>query len=401
MSARLAFCESRREWILELTARLARLESPTTDKAAADRCGAEIAAIAEGLGGRVARLRRAEVADHLRAEFGGGERQLLLLGHFDTVWPVGQLARMPVALQGDRLHGPGVYDMKAGIALGLLAIEAALAIDPPRDRRLVLLLTSDEETGSATSREVIEAEARRSEAVFVLEPALAGGGVKTRRKGVGVFELVVHGVAAHAGVDPGRGSSAIHELARQIVALSALPEFDRGISVNVGRVSGGTRSNVVAERAEAEIDVRVDTMADAERVERVFRSLKAVTPGTRVEVSGGINRPPMERTPGVAALYEAAREIAAGMGFALAEGGTGGASDGNFTAALGVPTLDGLGAVGDGAHALHEHVIVGELPRRAALLAELLATLDLDALGGAAARPPAERESPAAQADPS
>lgn len=384
MSARLAFCESRRAWLVDLTTRLARLESPTTDKAAADRCGAEIAAAVEGLGGRVTRLPRAEVADHLRAEFGRGGRQLLLLGHFDTVWPVGQLARMPVELRGDRLHGPGVYDMKAGIAIGLLAIEAVLAVEPPRDRRLVLLLTSDEETGSATSREVIEAEARRSEAVFVLEPALAGGGVKTRRKGVGVFELVVHGVAAHAGVDPGRGASAIHELARQIVALSALQDLDRGVSVNVGLVRGGTRSNVVAERAEAEVDVRVDTMADAGRVERALRGLTAVTPGARLEVSGGFNRPPMERTPGVAALYEAARDIAAGLGFALGEGGTGGASDGNFTAALGVPTLDGLGAVGDGAHALHEHVIVGELPRRAALVAELLAALDLDALRRAA-----------------
>jgi glutamate carboxypeptidase len=380
MSAWLAFCTSRREWLLDLTARLARLESPTTDKAAADRCGAEIAAAIGALGGRLVRLPRVEVADHLRAEFGGGNRQLLLLGHFDTVWPVGQLARMPVELRGNRLYGPGVYDMKAGIALGLLAIEAALAIDPPGDRRFVLLLTSDEETGSATSRAVIEQEARRSEAVFVLEPALAGGGVKTRRKGVGVFRLVVHGVAAHAGIDPGRGASAIHELARQIVALSALQDLERGVSVNVGRVSGGTRSNVVAERAEAEVDVRVDRAADAARLERAVRGLRVATPGTRIEVSGGIDRPPMERTPGVAALYEAARAVAAGLGFALDEGATGGASDGNFTAALGVPTLDGLGAVGDGAHALHEHIIVDELPRRAALLAALLATLDLDAL---------------------
>jgi glutamate carboxypeptidase len=197
---------------------------------------------------------------------------------------------------------------------------------------------------------------------------------------VGVFRIVVHGVAAHAGVDPGRGASAIHELARQIVALSALQDLERGVSVNVGRVSGGTRSNVVAERAEAEVDVRVDRAADAARLERAVRGLRVATPGTRIEVSGGIDRPPMERTPGVAALYEAARAVAAGLGFALDEGATGGASDGNFTAALGVPTLDGLGAVGDGAHALHEHIIVDELPRRAALLAALLATLDLDAL---------------------
>lgn len=383
MSARLAFCTSRREWLLDLTARLARLESPTTDKAAADRCGAEIAAAIGALGGRLVRLPRTDVADHLRAEFGVGGRQLLLLGHFDTVWPVGQLARMPVELRDGRLHGPGVYDMKAGIAVGLLAIEAALAIDPPGDRRFVLLLTSDEETGSATSRAVIEEEARRSEAVFVLEPALAGGGVKTRRKGVGVFRIVVHGVAAHAGVDPGRGASAIHELARHIVAVSALQDLERGVSVNVGRVCGGTRSNVVAERAEAEVDVRVGRAADAARIERAVRGLSVATPGTRIEVSGGIDRPPMERTPGVAALYEAARAVAAGLGFALDEGATGGASDGNFTAALGVPTLDGLGAVGDGAHALHEHIIVDELPRRAALLAELLATLDLDALRAA------------------
>jgi glutamate carboxypeptidase len=368
----LDFCDARRDWLRDTITTLARHESPSTDKAALDACAGVIDSLCRVAGGRVTRLPRQDAGDHLLVEFGCGERQLLLLAHYDTVWPVGQLARMPVEVRDGRLFGPGVYDMKAGLVMGLLALQACGETGPAPAHRLVFLITSDEEVGSHTSRAAIEEEARRSEAVFVLEPALADGRVKTSRKGVGVFTLRARGISAHAGVDPGKGASAIHELARQVTAIAALADPARGVSVNVGLIAGGTRSNVIAEEAWAEVDVRVPTREDAVRVETALRGRAAELPGTYLEVTGGINRPPMERTPAVIALFERARDLAARLGFVLGEGGTGGASDGNFTGALGVPTLDGLGALGDGAHALHEHVVLDELPRRAALLAGLL-----------------------------
>ena len=235
-----------------------------------------------------------------------------------------------------------------------------------------MLWTTDEETGSATSRAIIEAEALKSEAVLVLEPALAGGALKTSRKGIGQYEVVAHGVSAHAGVDPTKGVNAIRELATQVLALDALRDLERGVSVNVGVIRGGTRSNVVPDRASALVDVRVATLADADRLDQAMRALTATTAGARLEVGGGVNRPPMERSAGVARLFGVAREVAGELGIDLREGGTGGGSDGNFTAALGIPTLDGLGAIGDGAHALHEHVELEVLVPRAALLAGLL-----------------------------
>jgi glutamate carboxypeptidase len=371
----LGFCSSQREWAVETTRALTALESPTTDKAAVDRCGAEIGRLLGRIGGRVDRLSRAHAGDHLLAEFGCGDRQVLLLCHFDTVWDLGQVERMPIVERDGRLHGPGVYDMKGGLVIALLAIRAITELGRPTSHRTVLLCTSDEETGSSSSRQAIEEEARRSDAVLVLEPALPGGAVKTSRKGVGVFDLTVEGVPAHAGAEPGRGASAVTELARQVLALEALRDDARGVSLNVGVVSGGTRSNVVAERATAEIDVRVTSLDDAGRIEAAIRAVRPHDPRTRITITGGINRPPMERTAGVAALYGIARAVAADLGFTLGEGGTGGASDGNFTAALGIPTLDGLGAEGDGAHAITEHVLIDSLPRRAALLAGILERL--------------------------
>ncbi len=371
----LSWCERERAWVLETTEMLVRLESPSTDKAAVDRCGAEVAARLAAIGGRVERLARREVGDLVRAEFGDGGPSFLLLGHLDTVWPVGTLSQMPVRLADGRLYGPGTFDMKAGIAIGLLAVRAWLAAPERASARLVMLLTTDEEVGSGASRAAIEAEARRSAAVLVLEPALPGGAVKTRRKGCGEFTLTVHGVAAHAGIEPDKGASAIHELARQILAVERWRDPARGVSINVGVVAGGTRPNVVADWAQARVDVRVERAEDAARLDAAFRSLRAETPGTRLDVSGAIDRPPLERTPGVVRLYEVAREVARELGRTLEEGGTGGGSDGNFTAALGVPTLDGLGAVGDGAHARHEHVLVDELPWRAALVAGLIRRL--------------------------
>ncbi len=372
LSALAAWCESQTDWIVETAEALARLESPSTDKAAVDRCGRELAARLEALGSRVERLHRERAGDHVRAEIGRGDRQVLLLGHFDTVWPIGQLARMPIRREEGRLHGPGLFDMKAGIALGMAAARALVERGGDPGRRIVMLWTTDEEIGSQTSRAAIEEEARRSDAVLVLEPSLPGGAVKTSRKGCGEFEIVVSGVAAHAGIDPGKGASAIHEIARQIAAVERLQDPAGGVSVNVGLISGGSRPNVVAEEARAVVDVRAPRIEDARRIESALAALAPVDPRTRVVVRGGFDRPPLERGPGVARLYERARDIAGRLGRTLGEGGTGGGSDGNFTAALGVPTLDGLGAVGDGAHALHEHVIIKELPWRAALLAALI-----------------------------
>ncbi len=370
------FCRDARPWLLETIEALVSLESPTTDKAAVDQCGRALAARLEAIGGRVSRLPRADRGDHLLAEFGCGTSQILLLGHFDTVWPVGQLERMPLVRSNGRLHGPGVFDMKAGIAIGMLATRALLETGVSLCHRIVMLWTTDEEVGSATSRAAIEDEARRSDAVLVLEPSLPGGAVKTARKGCGEYELRVRGVAAHAGIDPSKGASAIHELARQIVLVQKLQDLDRGVSVNVGIISGGTRTNVVAEEARAVVDVRAPTQADAARVDAAFRALKAVDNRTTVSVTGGLDRPPLERTAQVARLYDQAFEVARELGQVLGEGSTGGGSDGNFTAALGVATLDGLGAVGDGAHALHEHVDIESLPDRAALVAGLIARID-------------------------
>jgi glutamate carboxypeptidase len=371
----LAYCESHRDWLRENIDALVRLESPSTNKAAVDRCGTELARRITAVGGQVERLQQEQRGDHLRAEFPGSARQVLLLGHFDTVWDVGQLERMPLREEDGRLHGPGVFDMKSGIAVAMLAMRALAELRPAGAPRVIMLWTTDEEIGSGTSRQTIEEEARRSAAVLVLEPSLPGGGAKTSRKGVGEFEFVVRGVSAHAGLDPGKGASAIHELARQIIAIEALQDLPRGVSVNVGVIEGGTRSNVVADAARAAVDVRVPTLADAARIERALRSLAPHNAATRLEMTGGVNRPPLERSDAGVRLYELARAAAAELGRELSEGGAGGGSDGNFTAALGVPTLDGLGPAGDGAHALHEHVLIDDLPWRAALVAALLVRL--------------------------
>ncbi len=375
------FCRANREWLLETTEALVRLESPTTEKAAVDRCGAELAARLEAIGGRVTRLPRPDCGDHLRVEFGpaeagrSGRKQVLLLGHFDTVWPVGALERMPLVRSNGRLHGPGAFDMKAGIAIGMLATRALRETGTPLSRRIVMLWTSDEEIGSGSSRAAIEDEARHSDAVLVLEPSLPGGALKTSRKGCGGYQLLVCGVAAHAGIEPQKGASAVQELAHQILRVNALQDLARGITVNVVQVSGGLRSNVIPDQARATVDVRVPTAAAAAELETALRGLRPVDPRTTIEVSGGFDRPPLERSDQVARLYVHAREVARELGQELAEGGTGGGSDGNFTAALGVPTLDGLGAIGDGAHALHEHVDIETLPERAALVAGLITRL--------------------------
>jgi glutamate carboxypeptidase len=365
-----------RDWVA-LLARIVEHESPTDAKAAVDRLGGFLARALADAGARVETRPLAEHGDVVRAELpGAGDGQILVLCHMDTVWPLGELARRPVAERDGKLMGPGAFDMKAGVMHTLAALSALRDLGRSPARRLVLLYTTDEETGSVASRPLIEAEARASRAALVLEPSLPPhGAIKTSRSGVGRYVVEVKGRPSHSGASPRSGVSAVDELARQTLALHALTDHDAGTTVNVGVFRGGTRPNVVAAEAAAEVDLRVRTAAEGQRVERAIRGLAPFNAGAQVTVRGGMNRPPMERTPAIVSLYERARAIAAELGFDLPEAHTGGGSDGNLTAALGVPTLDGLGAVGDGAHAYDEHVVVDAIPGRVALLTHLLLSL--------------------------
>jgi glutamate carboxypeptidase len=361
------------DWLRATLRELVEIESPTESKAGVDRAMAYAAEVAGGLGGRVRWHRQKAYGDVLELRFGpvrSVRKPVLLLGHLDTVWPLGTLAGMPLAERDGRLFGPGVLDMKAGVAMALAAIRALNGLGVRRP--VTLLLNSDEEVGSPVSRPITERLAQGSSAVLVLEPA-QGLACKTARKGVGDYHLHVTGVAAHSGVDFERGHSAVLELARLLERVAGFTDLRIGRTVNPGVISGGTRSNVVAAHAFADIDVRIARASDAAKVDRLFRGLRCSDPRCTLEVTGGLNRPPMERKPGIVALYKKARALAAGLGFELAEAATGGGSDGNFTAALGVPTLDGLGAVGEGAHAAHESIVLEHLLPRTALLASLLA----------------------------
>jgi glutamate carboxypeptidase len=303
----------------------------------------------------------------------GRRRPVLLLGHFDTVWPLGTLTTMPSRVGQGRIWGPGTLDMKSGIALMMAAISGWHALQGGLPRPVTVLLNTDEEIGSDTSRAIIENAAGKSAAVLVLEPGQGiAGAVKTARKGVGGYQLKVTGRAAHAGVDFEKGRSAILELARQILNIAAFSGARPGLTVNVGTVRGGTRTNVIPAEASADIDVRIARLRDAAFIDRKMRSLRAVGEQCKLQISGELNRPPMERTRDVERLFRTASFLAAEIGWDLREASTGGGSDGNFTAALGVPTLDGLGGVGEGAHAVNESVLIDELPRRAALLAMML-----------------------------
>jgi glutamate carboxypeptidase len=378
-SEQLRYFEKQQRKIVKTIRQFVEIESPSDVKQSVDRLGTVLASRFAELGGRV-RVHLAEkFGNHLQVDFKGrGPREqkpVLLLGHMDTVYAIGTISRMPCRVVKDRLHGPGVLDMKSGIALALHAMEAMLKWDAGKlPRPVTILLVSDEEVGSTSSREITEALARKSAAVLVLEPA-QGLAVKTARKGICEYTLKVTGKAAHSGLDFEKGQSAIVELAKQIWQISQLVDLKRGTTVNVGKVSGGTRANVVAAEATAVIDVRVSRMGDALEIDNKLRSLKLFNRNCAISISGGMNRPPMERSAGVIALYEKASIVANELGWKLEEAAVGGGSDGNFTAALGIQTLDGLGAVGDGAHAEHESVIISELPRRAALLSGLIAAI--------------------------
>ena len=360
--------------MLSLIQRMVEIESPSDNKAAVDKMGEFLA---QELGGQVKVHKAADYGNHLQIEFAGTKNQkpIMLLGHFDTVWALGTLAGMPFRVEAGRAYGPGVLDMKAGIVMMMFALRA-LKEAKANHRPVTIFLDTDEEVGSASSRPITEAIARDCEAVLVLEPAQGPQGfLKTSRKGVGDFTIRVRGRASHSGVDFEKGQSAVIELARQILEVTKFVDVSRGITVNPGVIQGGTRSNVVAAEASAEVDIRVARMADKAELEQKFANLRPFNPRCKLEITGGLNRPPMERTSGTVRLFEIAQRLAKDIGIDLRESSTGGGSDGNFTSALGIPTLDGLGAVGEGAHAANESVVLDELPKRTAILAGLIESI--------------------------
>jgi glutamate carboxypeptidase len=378
MRALLAGARRKEQGLLALIQNLVRAESPSDDKAGVDACGAVVAAHIRALGGRIKLHRQREFGDVIEARFGPkrsneGAGPVLLLGHLDTVWPLGTLKTMPYRVSDGRLWGPGTLDMKAGVAMALTGIEMLIEAGL-LDREIVLLLNSEEEVGSPVSRPITERLANECSAVYVLEPA-QGLAYKTARKGTGNWRIDIKGVAAHAGVDFGKGASALRELARVVETVSGWTDLKRGLTVSVGLAGGGSKTNVIPAEAWAEVDVRIARKADGPRIERKFATLKPAEKRCSFAVTGGINRPPMERTRGTVALYRRAHALAAELGFELEEAATGGASDGNFTSALGIPTLDGMGAVGEGAHASHESILLEHLAPRTALLAGMLARL--------------------------
>jgi glutamate carboxypeptidase len=349
-------------------------ESPSGDVERNRRVAELLQGEMERRGATVERHHGAGFGDHLLGRVAGeasGERPLLVVGHMDTVHPAGTLERYPFRIDGDRVRGPGTYDMKAGLATALeaLSLLAAAGTRPRTD--VCLLVTCDEEVGSTTSRGLIESKAREARATLVIEPSAPGGKVKSRRKGVGWYDLTVRGRPAHAGIEPEAGASAVHEMARLTLELLQLADRDAGTTLNVGVTSGGTRANVVAEVARARLDVRFWTREEAERVDRALRTIACEDPRCTLEVGGGIDRLPLEQTPESDRLFEAAKREAAALNFTLERAGTGGGSDGNLTSGVGCPTLDGLGPDGGGAHTLDEHVLLADIPRRIALLAGL------------------------------
>lgn len=375
MRALLAGARRKQSAFLEITRKFALCESPSDTKPAVDACVAIVTDSVRERGGRVKLHRQRSFGNILEARFGPRPRstkRILLLGHLDTVWPVGTLHTMPCRVADGRLWGPGTLDMKAGVAMALTAVEMLAEADL-LNREIILLLNSDEEIGSPVSRPITESLVRECSAVFVLEPA-QGLAYKTARKGTGNWRIDVHGKAAHAGVDFEKGASALRELSHVIETVSGWTNVKRGLTVSVGIAGGGSKTNVIPAEAFAEVDVRIAKITDGPRIERRFMSLKPADKRCSLAITGGINRPPMERTRGTVRLFEQARSLAAELGFTLDEASTGGASDGNFTSALGIPTLDGMGAVGEGAHATHESIVLEHVAPRTALLAGMLAT---------------------------
>ncbi len=371
---------ARQHELLALTCALVETESPSGDKDGSSAVVSLLASAAGSIGAvnSVERITSEDFGEHVRIRAFAGENEaapIVILGHTDTVHPRGAVKERPWRAEGNRIYGPGIFDMKANLALALEALRACEATEACPQSPVTILLTCDEESGSPSGRPLIEAEAKNARAVLVLEPSAAGGRVKTARKGTGMFTIKVHGRAAHAGLEPEKGVSAVLELARQTIRLHNLNNPATGTTVMVTVAHGGTHSNVVPDEAEAEIDVRFSSAVEAGRIENAIVNLKPFDERAQLTISGGINRPPLERTALVASLYERARELASLLDFELGEASVGGASDGNFVGALSVPVLDGLGIEGDGAHAAHEHIIVDNIARQGAVLSGLIATL--------------------------
>jgi glutamate carboxypeptidase len=388
------YFEEHSQEALELIRWLVEQESMSLVPDATSRIAENLAERIADLGGKIERFEDPRCGTHLLARFnpentlagaagtnGGGStngerpKQLLIIGHLDTVWPLGTLAKRPFRIDGDRAFGPGIFDMKSGVGIATFAMKALKETGTKLNRPVSLLLTCDEETGSGYSQELIEEEGRHSHTALVLEPPIPGGKLKTGRKGVGQFELIIRGRPAHAGNDPKAGISAVTELANQILAINKMNDYERGTTVNVGVVSGGVLSNVIAAESHAWIDMRYQVPEEGDRIIEAMSALSPTLKGAKLEVKGGINRPPLVRTPEIKDLFEHARTLAAEIGFELEEGSVGGGSDGNFVAALGVPVLDGLGVDGAGPHAEHEHILISDIPRRAALITRLIQTL--------------------------
>ena len=376
--ALLSYFEESRAEIVEFIRWLVEQESMSREAEANRRLAENLAEKLASAGAEIELSNDPKFGSTLRARYNDAEEpgpQLLVVGHLDTVWPLGTLAQRPFRIENGRAFGPGIFDMKAGVAVAAFAMRAIKELGLKTQRPVTLLMTCDEETGSHFSRELIEDEARTASAALVLEPPIPGGTIKTSRKGVGEFELIIRGKPAHAGNDPRAGVSAITEMAHQILAINKLVDYGRGTTLNVGVVRGGVLSNVIPAEARASIDMRFQTEDEGARITEAMASLKPVHDRARIEVRGGINRPPLVRTSEIGALFDHAKQLAAELDYELKEGSVGGGSDGNFIAAMGVPVLDGLGVDGAGAHAEHEHIIIEDIPRRAALLARLIETI--------------------------
>ena len=378
MNISIADAEAQTRECIDLLRRLVEIESPTYDVAANLAVAELLEEALVAVGGDVERIPAPGLGEHLLARVPGKNRDgppLLVLGHMDTVHPVGTLEQMPFAVDDGRIRGPGIYDMKSGLAIAVAALRLLAARGSAPACDLSVLITCDEERGSPHSWDTIEAQAGASRAALVLEPSAPGGAVKSRRKGVSAYELTVSGRPAHAGIEPEIGASAIHEIARQICRIYELADPAGGTTISVGVIEGGTAENVVASSARCTLDVRFWTSAEAERVDSALRTLRPVDPACALDLQGGINRGPLERTEASARMFATARRLAAGLGFTIDEKSTGGGSDGNITAAAGCPTLDGLGPDGGGAHTLQEHILLDDVPRRIGLVAALFANI--------------------------